>query len=529
MRFIKTTGIAAAIALSTISLTALCAYAQVATGDGVYAIVGARIEVGGGKVIEKGTVVLRDGTIVDVGPDVKPPADAEIIKGDGLTVYPGFINAYTVKGLTLPDPVPNQDTVPDISATASPTMRIANRKGVRPELHAADLLSLTDEILKPERQAGFTTDLISPGGGTINGVGALVNLTGLPRRDSVVLPGVLMDFAFGTNGSGYPGSAMGIIALTRQTLLDAQYYMQVRTAFEHGSTVRPPDDPVLSALQTVVAGSMPVLYSANTEREIRRAINIADEFKLQLWINGGVEAYKASPLLASRHIPVVLSLNFGQEPGVTPTPTPGGGGGAAGGRPGGGGGGGRRNRPATTPGDVPPAGAPPAGAAPPSVQPPVTTTPRSIAPGIPEAPPVEDTTPRQVIAERHVKWEEKVANAAQLNKAGVTLVLSTTGVRNQAEFLTNLRKAIKAGLPRQAALDALTINAAKLFKVDRQLGSVVRGKTAALVVMNGDFVDEKTTVQYLFIDKSKFEPGRDTGPIIAAPARRRPADADDAP
>jgi len=529
------------------SALALCIFtantvarAQTPPPAAVYAIVGAKIEIGDGRVIDKGVVVVRDGLIVAVGADVKPPADAEIIKGDGLTVYPGFIDSYVSKGLTLPDPVPTQDTPTDTTSTVSPSMREANRKGVRPELRAVDVLTLTDELLKPERQAGFTSELIVPSGATINGVGTLVNLNGLTRRDCVLCPAAVMDFSFTTSGAGYPGSPMGIIALTRQTLLDAQRYTLQQKSFADGIPPRPPDDPVLAALQPVVGGVLPTLYTANTEREIRRALGLADEFKLNLWINGGVEAYKAAAELSSKHIPVIVSLNYGAEPGVTAPAGGGAGGGVPGGfqRPGGGGGGRRRQgAPGTAPGAVP--------GGTPSTSPGGAQAPRQVggapgggfpggqapggapASGTAPLPPVEDNTPKVVIAERHKKWEEKVANAGQLSKAGVHIALSTEGLRTQAEFMTNLRKAIAAGLPREAALKALTIDAARMLKVDRQLGTIEAGKTAALVVMNGDFAEARTTVQYLLIDRVRFEPAKDIGPLLQLPNRRRPADDDD--
>ena len=548
--------------------------------NSVYAVVGARIEIGNGKVIEKGTVLVRDGMIEAVGTDVKVPPEAEIIKGDGLTVYPGFIDAHSTRGVTPPDPQPVQDVAPDISAGAPPFMREANRKGIRPELRAGDYLTLTDELLRPARASGFTTEMIMPSGGTINGLGTLVNLTGLPRRDSIVRPDVAMNFTFRTTGSGYPGSLMGIQALTRQTLLDAQYFQKVQTAFTHGGGHRPPADESLSALQPVINGSLPVLFDADSENEIRRAIRMADEFNLKLMLSGGTEAYKALPVLSQRKIPVIVSLDFGQEPGVT---APAGGGGAPGGAGSGGIGGrpggfgnrqGRGNRqpgtgvpgaPGTTPPADPPAAQPAAvpavGQAPnkPATNekpgqdqgkptppkpdkedavPPNANPNQANKPVDPNAPPsstvntsstdTEDTAlPPPVLKERHLKWEEKVANAGLLSKAGVPIAFTTKGNRSQTEFLTNLRRAITAGLPREAALRALTIDAARLLGVDRQMGTVESGKVAALVVMSGDFTLPATRVRYLFIDKNKFEPDRDASPLPALPQRRRPADDDD--
>ena len=67
-----------------------------------YALVGVRVEVGDGRVIDKTTVLLRHGVIAAIGPDIKVPADAEVIKGDGLTVYPGFIDGQMISGFTFP-------------------------------------------------------------------------------------------------------------------------------------------------------------------------------------------------------------------------------------------------------------------------------------------------------------------------------------------------------------------------------------------------------------------------------------------
>src|SRR5262249_43695848 len=57
-----------------------------------YAITNAKIVTVAGATIDKGTVVLRDGVIEDVGASVTAPADAVIIDGNGLTVYPGLID-----------------------------------------------------------------------------------------------------------------------------------------------------------------------------------------------------------------------------------------------------------------------------------------------------------------------------------------------------------------------------------------------------------------------------------------------------
>src|SRR5436853_1719619 len=54
----------------------------------------ARIIVGNGSVIESGTVVVRDGRIVSVGPATPAPAGARQIDARGLTLMPGLIDGH---------------------------------------------------------------------------------------------------------------------------------------------------------------------------------------------------------------------------------------------------------------------------------------------------------------------------------------------------------------------------------------------------------------------------------------------------
>ena len=72
-----------------------------------YAITNTRIVTVSGPVVERGTIVIRDGLIVAVGEKVSAPADARVIDGTGLTVYPGLIDSNTNLGLPAPSPAPS--------------------------------------------------------------------------------------------------------------------------------------------------------------------------------------------------------------------------------------------------------------------------------------------------------------------------------------------------------------------------------------------------------------------------------------
>ncbi len=95
--------------------------------------------------------------------------------------------------------------------------------------------------------------------------------------------------------------------------------------------------------------------------------------------------------------------------------------------------------------------------------------------------------------------------AAQAYKGGVQFAFGTFG--NQ--FVRNLpyeaAAAVAFGLPYEEALKAITINPARIWGVDDQLGSVENGKWADLVVTDGDLLEIKTHVRHLFIKGQEVE------------------------
>src|SRR5262249_27278722 len=147
-------------------------------------------------------------------------------------------------------------------------------------------------------------------------------------------------------------------------------------------------DDALQALQPVLDGTLPVLFDAGSENQIRRALKLADEFGLKLILGDAAEAWKVAPELAKRQIPVLLSLSFGEEPNARAT---------RGGFPG---------AEAAPPGDEDEATGVPT---------PRATAPRQDTP---------DLLPAAVVRDRRRLWQERIANAARLREAGVRLTFT---------------------------------------------------------------------------------------------------------
>jgi hypothetical protein len=59
---------------------------------------------------------------------------------------------------------------------------------------------------------------------------------------------------------------------------------------------------------------------------------------------------------------------------------------------------------------------------------------------------------------------------------------------------------VKSGLPADAAIRALTIDAATLAGAADRLGTLEKGKIANIIETDGDVFDEKTTIKHVFID-----------------------------
>ncbi|HET9532355.1 MAG TPA: amidohydrolase family protein, partial [Blastocatellia bacterium] len=283
----------------------------------VYAIKDAKIITGNGKTIAKGTVIIRDGLIADVGENVRIPADARVVEAAGMTVYPGLIDGLTNLGLPAQTPQRTGGGGPGQAppqAAAQQQQPEAGRGG-DPDLSAADQLRPGGTTIEDARSAGVTAALTTPRQGIFSGQSALINLAGEEASKMVVRAPVALTVQFsagGGFGGGYPNSLMGTVAYIRQTFYDATRYRDEHTRFDRvkRGVPRPEHDKRMAALQPALRGEMPVLFIANSDGDIRRALMIADEFKLKPIIAGAQYSYRVVDMLKAKNIPVILSVDF---------------------------------------------------------------------------------------------------------------------------------------------------------------------------------------------------------------------------
>ncbi len=200
-----------------------------------FAIRGAKIVPVSGPVLEDATVVVTRGVIVAVGKDVAVPADAWVIEGKGLTVYPGFIDGFTDVGIAAAQGGNEGGGRQGSSASAAAISRgPEDRPATTPWRNAADEINLSDLRIESWRSAGFTTTVSAPKGGMFPGQAAVLDLEGERTGNLVVKGPVAVPVSLQAPGGfrSYPGSLMGSIAYVRQVWLDANWSTLAEAVYE---------------------------------------------------------------------------------------------------------------------------------------------------------------------------------------------------------------------------------------------------------------------------------------------------------
>ena len=277
-------------------------------GTGYHALVGARVVTGPGQVLDNATIVIRDGLIQSVGRGTDAPPGARVWDLGGLTVYPGFIDAHADLEMGA---VPEGGDIgpthwnPQVRAWFSTTRNLADDEDRRAAL----------------RSQGFGAALAVPKEGIFRGTASLVSLGDEGVRERVLRPDIAQAIGFRRSfelGGSYPNSAMGTIALMKQTLMDADWYMRAWDAYESsGRAFLPPEtSEALAALEDVVQGSQPVVFETGGEEEYLRAQTLASEFGLQAWYRGNGNEYRIIDVLRNRSEPLIVPLDFPDAPDV---------------------------------------------------------------------------------------------------------------------------------------------------------------------------------------------------------------------
>jgi len=405
----------------------------------VYAIRGARIVTAATAPMTAGTIVMRDGLIESVGERVQPPVDAVVIDGSGLTVYPGLIDMGNASGLDI-EAAPRE---PQNARTMEESERWKRSVIFRPDQLAANHVRPDAPELTRLASLGITTVLSTPPGVIVKGQSALVNVVAPPDAPQI-----------------------GAIADPRRGLQIVKTPVALHVEFA--------SNPRGDGYPASLLGSIAFVRQSFLDAQHQRL-----EHERYERVKGGVPRPLHDPALdalqpaLARQMPVAFEAQEAREI--------------------------RRALKMAEEFNL-----------------------DAVITGAREADEVAadlkarnarviynlryPTRPRTLAADADepLRALRSRANAPKvpgaLEKAGVLFAFSSAGLREPREFVRNAARAVKEGLPSDAAVRALTINAARIAGAAERLGSLEKGKIANLIVTDGDLFEEKMRLRHVFVD-----------------------------
>lgn len=166
----------------------------------VYALQGAKI-VSAGTTIEEGNLVMRDGLIADVGANAVIPADAVVVDASNMTLYPGLMdmtNTTAVEPPPAPAAAPARGAAPEgvqggrgrgagsgSVETWADADRIKREELLHPDFDAAEHVRYEGAEMQRLAAAGITSVLAVSPQGLFRGTSALINVVAPPDQDDV--------------------------------------------------------------------------------------------------------------------------------------------------------------------------------------------------------------------------------------------------------------------------------------------------------------------------------------------------------
>jgi len=268
------------------------------TPNACVALKNATILVSPTETIEKGTILFRDGEIIEVGRLVNVPKGAIEIDCEGKTIIAAFIELNS--NLGLPD-VKSTDRSFRPQLESSKKGAYYWNEAIHPETRAKLEYSINDKGIDELQKMGFGYAVSHFQDGVARGTGTLVALGKESIHKNLLSTDAAAYFSFeaGVSKQTYPSSQMGSIALLRQTFYDLEWYKKNDKA---------PLDLSLEAMKTQMA--LPLFFKTDDKWEILRADKIAKEFGLSMIYIGSGNEYAALKEIKNSDVSLVLPMNF---------------------------------------------------------------------------------------------------------------------------------------------------------------------------------------------------------------------------
>lgn len=241
-----------------------------------------------------GSLVVTDGRIAALGPNVAIPEGHEVHDAEGGWLLPGLIDAHVHLGVHEEG---EGWAGEDFNETTDPVTAAAR---------ALDAINPHEIGFDDALAHGVTTVNVNPGSANpIGGLTVALKTFGSVVDDMVLRSPSGLKAALGENPKRIygeqkktPNTRLGVALTLRKAFSEAREWA-AKPADERGT------DLVSEALAQVLNREIPWRQHCHRADDIATAIRIADEFGYDLVLDHGTEAYKLADRIAARKIPVL--------------------------------------------------------------------------------------------------------------------------------------------------------------------------------------------------------------------------------
>lgn len=275
------------------------------------ALVGGRVVPVVGDVLERGTVLVRDGRIEAVGAvaDVAVPDGVPVHDVSGRWVLPGLVEAHGHLGIfedgeDWPGRDHNEMTDPNTA-----------------RLRAMDAVNPADVAFVDALGGGVTSVVVKPGSGNVlGGRTVAVKTWGRTVDDMCFREPASLKSALGENPKRVygerktlPTTRMGIASVVREALDRALYHRAQKLQAAERGEIGPPPDPTSETLLLVLDGGLPWCQHAHRADDIATALRLAREYGYRLVLNHATEGQLLAAELAAAGVPCLVGPTLGSR------------------------------------------------------------------------------------------------------------------------------------------------------------------------------------------------------------------------
>lgn len=252
------------------------------------------------QVIENGTLLIKDGKVVQSGTSIALPTNTVTIDLQGKSIYPSFIELYSDFGVEKPKRQSNSRRSPQYNSS---------REGfywndhIRPEQNAIDHFKYNDKVASELRKAGFGVVNTHLQDGIIRGTGALIALAKEGGDSERVINSRSAQYLSLSKSlksrQSYPGSLMGSLALLRQVSYDEEWYSNGNTNVT---------DRSLDAYNK--NKNLTQIFAAGSRANAVRVDKVGDEIGVNYVILGGGDEYERIEDIKNTKASFIIPVKF---------------------------------------------------------------------------------------------------------------------------------------------------------------------------------------------------------------------------